>query len=151
MRRHIIRIIEEYQDVTFITGGALGVDTWAFDLVYGIKCDPKYRTSKYNIQLHLYLPCVDHYKKWPEHQQRKSILQINHHADYVVWVSPDRYLGGWQMQKRNEAMVNQSDGVIAVWDRSDGGTANCVKYAKKKDVPVLGYDPNKKKQFRIVN
>lgn len=150
MKKHIIRIIEEYQDVTFITGGALGVDTWAFDIIYGIKCDPKYRSSKYKIHLHLYLPCVEHYTKWPEHAQRKIKMQIDHHADHVVWVSPERYKGGFQMQKRNIAMVDVSDGVLAVWNKTEGGTANCVKYAKKKKVPVLGYNPETQKQFRVV-
>lgn len=37
----------------------------------------------------------------------------------------------WLMQKRNEFMVDRVDTVLAVWDGSDGGTGNCVKYAKK--------------------
>lgn len=153
LRKHILRIVEEYREVTFITGGALGVDTWAFDIIYGaVKCDPKYiKDSRYKINLHLYLPCVDHFAKWPEHAQNKAKMQINHHADHVVWVSPERYKNASQMQIRNVAMVDASDGVIAVWNQvEEGGTYNCVKYAKRKKKPVLGYNFKSQKQFRIV-
>ena len=35
------------------------------------------------------------------------------------------------MPTRNEYMVDLADKIIAVWDGSNGGTANCVKYAEK--------------------
>jgi uncharacterized phage-like protein YoqJ len=34
------------------------------------------------------------------------------------------------LQKRNEWMVDHCDLLIAVWDGSEGGTANCVRYAR---------------------
>lgn len=37
----------------------------------------------------------------------------------------------WFYQKRNEWMVDNCDILLAVWDGSSGGTANCVKYAQK--------------------
>jgi uncharacterized phage-like protein YoqJ len=37
----------------------------------------------------------------------------------------------WKFQKRNEWMVDNSDILIACWNGSSGGTANCVKYAEK--------------------
>lgn len=34
-------------------------------------------------------------------------------------------------------MVDLSDKVIAVWNGKSGGTANCVKYAKTVDKPIM--------------
>lgn len=45
------------------------------------------------------------------------------------------------MQKRNEYMTDNSDIVIAVWDGSKGGTANCVRYAKKLNKEIIVINP----------
>lgn len=39
------------------------------------------------------------------------------------------------MQRRNEWMVDDCDLVIALWDGSSGGTANCINYAKEVKRP----------------
>ena len=48
-------------------------------------------------------------------------------------------------------MVDNSDVLIACWNGTSGGTANCVKYAEKTgnkiyrinpDNHILGYDPD---------
>lgn len=39
---------------------------------------------------------------------------------------------------RNHSMVDMSEVVIAVYNGDEtGGTANCVKYARKKDKKIL--------------
>ena len=43
----------------------------------------------------------------------------------------------WKFQKRNEWMVDHCNRVIALWDGTSGGTANCVNYAKKIHKPVI--------------
>lgn len=144
--KHILRIIKKYDKVTFITGGALGVDTWAFEAV--AKARLMYNNTE-NIQNVMILPCVEHYIKWPESTQHRMKQMINHIATDVFYSDANRYTGPAQMYKRNVAMVNASDGVIAVWDESPGGTANCIEYAVKKGVPIVGYNPNRKKQFTM--
>lgn len=47
----------------------------------------------------------------------------------------------WLMQKRNEYMVDLADRVIAVWDGSKGGTANCIKYAEKVGKEIIKIKP----------
>lgn len=37
----------------------------------------------------------------------------------------------WAMQERNCWMVDNSSGLLALWDGSKGGTGNCVRYAKE--------------------
>lgn len=63
-------------------------------------------------------------------------------ADEVVDVDPARsYPGPWVYQKRNEWMVDNAEAVIAVWDGTKGGTANCVNYALKKQKPIWRITP----------
>lgn len=44
-------------------------------------------------------------------------------------------------QQRNQWMVDRADAVLAVWDGSPGGTANCVNYARKVGKPITIIDP----------
>lgn len=40
------------------------------------------------------------------------------------------------MQKRNEYLVDNADVMLALWTGAKGGTANCIRYARQKRVPV---------------
>ena len=53
----------------------------------------------------------------------------------VVFVSEPGY-AAWKMQVRNKWMVDNSDLVLALWNGTDGGTANCVRYAEKVGKPI---------------
>ena len=67
--------------------------------------------------------------KWP----RESQLIYNHlmsRAQTIVYVCEDGY-AAWKMQKRNEWMVDHSNRLMALWDGSTDGTANCVRYAER--------------------
>lgn len=61
-------------------------------------------------------------------------------ADTVKLVSDEAYKP-YLMQKRNEYMVDLADKVIAVWDGSKSGTANCVRYAKKCGKDIIKIQP----------
>lgn len=79
------------------------------------------------------IPCPGQQLVWPK-EARDKYLEILEHADAQFVVSP-KYTP-YCMQKRNEWMVDNSDAVIALWNGTDGGTANCVRYAesKKKEI-----------------
>jgi uncharacterized phage-like protein YoqJ len=76
--------------------------------------------------------------KWPQAAQEKYRALLAR-ADRVVEVSP-RYSPA-AMQERNEYMVRASDGVIALWDGSSGGTGNCIRFAKHRDIPIVNLWP----------
>ncbi len=42
-----------------------------------------------------------------------------------------------KLQIRNEWMVDNSDMVLALWNSSLGGTANCIFYAQKQDKQIF--------------
>jgi uncharacterized phage-like protein YoqJ len=124
----IFKVVEDHIDnkgvTTFISGAALGVDTWAAKMILRVK---RYSPE---IKLILAIPCKNHSSKWNSESQ-KEWQSIVDQADEVVYVSEEEYKP-YLMQKRNEWMCNMSDYIIAVHDGSNGGTGNCVKYAQKK-------------------
>lgn len=75
-----------------------------------------------------YVPCAGFDEKWPA-ESRKAYWEILKRAETIIEVSALAYHPAL-MQRRNEYMVDNSDLLLAVWDGSDGGTANCVGYAK---------------------
>jgi len=111
---------------TFISGGALGVDQWALDLLY---------TKRPAVgRIIVAKPFPEQACKWPL-RCIKSYDSLIQQADAVIEVSDGPYDPS-KMQKRNIWMVDRSDIIIAVWDGSSGGTANCVNYAKSKNKEI---------------
>lgn len=126
-------IVENNYNV-FITGMALGIDTWAALIV--LKLQKKYP----HIRLICAIPCANHPKKWKQKDQ--DIWQsICDQAEKVIYVSREDYKP-YLMQKRNEFMVDSSHLVLGVWDGTEGGTANCLNYAVKKEKMVKVIDVN---------
>ena len=48
----------------------------------------------------------------------------------------------WKLQSRNKWMVDNSHVVLALWNGSSGGTANCVTYANQTKKPVFNAWPD---------
>lgn len=135
----ITTVIEEYvhsadaeykngKIITFITGMALGIDTLFAKIAI-----------EENIPFIAAIPCTGQEKMWPQKTKDLYKYLINHPlcTKYYVFQQPYNYSC---MQKRNEWIVNNCDLLIAVWDGSSGGTANCVKYAAGK-VKIVRINP----------
>lgn len=133
LKEHFKTILKENNCDEAITGMALGVDTVFALAVLELK------DEGYNIKLHCAIPCKNHSCKWI----KESIDQYNYilsKADIVKLVSDEPYKP-WLMQKRNEYMVDLADIVIAVWDGTPSGTANCVRYAQEKNRRIIRINP----------
>lgn len=112
-----------------ISGRALGVDTiWALLAI------------KHEVPLVCAVPCYGQSKKWPQKSQDVHKLIINHPNSCLVFTHEGEY-NEECMQKRNEWMVNECDILVAVWDGSSGGTANCVKYARSVGKQIILIKP----------
>lgn len=125
LRGIIIDHIETKGVDTFITGMALGIDTWSAKLVLKLK------EAYPHIKLIAAVPCANHSNRWKQ-ESRDEWQTIIDKCDEVHYVSNEEYTH-WCMQDRNKWMVDNSKHVIAVWDGTKGGTANCVNYALKQD------------------
>lgn len=133
LKNNLKSILIENQCNEAISGMALGVDTVFAIAVLELK------NEGHNIKLHCAIPCKNHSCKWI----RESVDLYNYilsKADKVCIVTDEEYKP-WLMQKRNEYMVNNSDIIIAVWDGTNGGTANCVRYAEKQNKKIIRITP----------
>lgn len=90
-------------------------------------------------------------RPWATHTPRNDDVELYEwaldNAERIDIVDPAQsYVGPWLYHKRNEFMVNQADVVVAVWNGdSKGGTAACVRYAKKVGKPIIQIDPRAEK------
>lgn len=126
------RAVEKFgptHQIVAITGGALGVDQDAASVAH-----------KLGIPFVVAVPCQNQDSKWPADAKARYAKMIEA-AQQVIMVHDGPY-NNTCMQKRNEWMVDHCDALIAVWDGSSGGTANCVNYAKKVNKPVIRINPD---------
>lgn len=111
------RALLELQPERVLIGMAQGVDQWMAKLCL------------FNgIPYVAAIPFEDFDSRWPEHA-RIEYRQLLSFAERVHVVCGGEY-ESWKMQRRNEWMVDNSHRLIAVFDGSSGGTANCVRYAR---------------------
>lgn len=124
LRSLAITSLRKTKATEVISGGALGWDralAWA--------------ALDYKLPLTLALPFEMFWSKWPDDSVRELHMQIEA-ADKVVYVCDPGY-APWKMQQRNKWMVDHCDTVLALWNGTDGGTANCVRYAEKQNKPIV--------------
>ena len=129
----ILRMIQERDALHFISGMALGVDTYAAQSVL------KLREIYPEITLECAVPCRGQEKRWKK-EDRDVYAEILSRADKVT-VLQDRYTP-FCMQLRDAYMVESADIVLAVWDGgASGGTAYTVRCAEKLGKPVVILPP----------
>lgn len=104
----------------FITGGALGFDTEAAREVL------RFRISHPDVSLMLFLPCLDQDAAWSE-RQRDAYEYILSSADEVRYVS-ESYDKSC-MKRRNQAMAEECDIMIAYVARDYSGSAQTMRMA----------------------
>lgn len=80
------------------------------------------------------VPFAGQESQWPAASQ-KLYRDLLAKAARVEVVSSGGYAAS-KMQRRNEWMVDHCDRLLAVWDGTPGGTANCIGYALAKRKPI---------------
>jgi len=113
-----------------ITGMALGIDTLFAKIAIEL-----------NIPFIAAIPCLRHDSKWID-KSRYEYGQILMNKLCTVHLVSNCEYNSSVMQKRNKWMVDNCDHLIAVWDGTSGGTANCVRYAESVKKNIFRIDPN---------
>ena len=126
--QQIEKTLLEIKPDKVISGMALGIDQWAANIAYRL-----------GIPFLAAIPFDGQEKAWPQHSQ-KVFQRLLKKASEVVIVSPGGYSPA-KMQVRNEWMVDNCNKLIAVWDGTQGGTGNCVNYAKSKNSDIIYINP----------
>lgn len=76
-----------------------------------------------------YIPFEGQESIWPAHSQQRyrELLRL---AANVVVVAPGEYVQ-WKLHARNQAMIRDSDKILALWDGTPGGTQSCLRAVPK--------------------
>jgi uncharacterized phage-like protein YoqJ len=115
-----------------VSGMALGVDQWAVEIALEL-----------GIKVVALIPCLAQDSKWPPSSRTKYIElldQIQSAGGTIEYVTKEPY-STTCMQLRNQRIVDYSTQMLAIWDRSWGGTGSCVRLAKKASRPVTIIHP----------
>ncbi len=149
---HYIKITLQYEIeetikrgyTRFIFGGALGVDTWAGEIVAKLK--EIYREYGTDLTLELYSPFEGQEGNWFD-ESKIRYYNLMFECDNIVEVSEPGY-AAWKMIVRDKAMVDAADLVIAVWngDLGRSGTGHTVSYARKQKKEMIIIDPRNYKK-----
>lgn len=120
---------------TFITGGAIGVDTYSAQLVIEAKA------THPSIKLYIAVPFRGFTKYWSDAQRAEyadTICQCD--GFKVICDAPSKHA----YHVRNHFMVDQADLVIAYWSgKRSGGTYATIQYAQQTDTPIVNCYPSR--------
>jgi uncharacterized phage-like protein YoqJ len=114
-------------ETTLITGMALG-----WDQALAEAC------NQTGIEYIAAVPFEGQESVWPS-KAKERYASLLKRAKEVQIVSPGGY-AAWKMQARNIWMVDrlgEGDKLLALWNKTPGGTANCVKYAESKGKTIV--------------
>lgn len=127
--KKLVSIAEEWlkkiKATKVISGMALGWDQALAQAAINLK-----------IYLIAAIPFTNQDKVWRS-ESKKYYNELLSKASEVINVSGmDDYKVEY-MQRRNEWMVDNCDILLAMFDGTSGGTANCMKYAETKNKKIL--------------
>jgi len=128
IRERIRDELLDLQPTACISGMALGVDQ-----------DFAWTALWMNIPVLAAIPFKGQESRWPESSQvfYRELLARCYHTEVV---SPGEY-SARKMRVRNQWMVDHCEVLLAVWDGSEGGTGNCVRYATGVGREIIRIDP----------
>lgn len=123
-----LQLLDQYRPERLLTGMALG-----WDSAVARACVLR------GVPFVAAIPCERQDAHWPNAAQLEyeRLLAL---AERVVMVSPGGYHSE-KMRTRNCWMVDNADGLVALWDGSKSGTSHCVKYAESRGKPVVNLWP----------
>lgn len=133
IRRHMRGVLDEalrnLDSVSLISGGALGIDQFWMEV--GLDMD---------LPVVAALPFEGYDARWPfaSRQKYKKLLDDCLQVKYIC----EPGYASAKMQRRNEWMVDNCEILVAYWNGTPGGTANCVKYARLKGRKLIVYNPD---------
>jgi|688.fasta_scaffold169398_2 uncharacterized phage-like protein YoqJ len=126
-------ILDEINPTSVISGMAIG---WDFAIAKA--------SLHLGIGLVAAIPFKGQESRWAKSSQNEywDILNNPLTSSHIVCKSGYE---SWKMQRRNRWMADRVNLMLAFWDgNKEGGTANCIEYCKKKNIPWINLYPTKK-------
>jgi uncharacterized phage-like protein YoqJ len=115
-----------------ISGMALGVDQWAAEVALEM-----------GIKVVALVPCLAQDSKWPPESRTKYVElleKIKAAGGTIEYITKETYTPAC-MHLRNQRIVDYATHMLAIWDRTWGGTGGCVRLAKQAGRPVTIVHP----------
>lgn len=122
----------------FISGMAIGVDTWAAEAVIELKHKYPY------ITLEAAIPCENQDSKWNPQAKKRYCALLKLCDEKIILQKGYSYDC---MMKRNNYMVGKSGMVIAVYMGNCGGTKQTIDYAKSQNKDIVVISPFLKNDY----
>lgn len=88
-----------------------------------------------SIEFDAYIPFSGQANAWPYPSQKRYEWLLNRARNKIYICEPG--YAAWKMQKRNEAMVDACDTILAMYNGTSGGTANCIRYAQQQNKTII--------------
>lgn len=120
-----------HEDLTLITGMALGIDTLFAQIAVELK-----------IPFIAAIPDTAQESLWNK-SSKKIYYDLLSKAQEVINISGSNVFKIQHLHQRNIWIVNNCDMLIGVWDGSEGGTSGCIKYAVQKMKQIVYINPKK--------
>jgi len=127
IKKAVLKLIEQGY-TTFVTGGALGFDTIAAEVILEI------REKKPFIKLIVVAPFANQALQWSEPQQM-TYQRICDAADDYICLAAGEYKDA--MKKRNLYMVEMSSACIAYCTRPRSGASQTIGFARQNGLEVI--------------
>lgn len=143
IRREYINLINHGYRY-FLTGGALGADLMAAEVILELKEEYRHDVKIGHI---LCAPCYHYTAKWSD-EERERLNQIAKKS-VVTFINQTEYFNGC-MQARNRYMVDTSQVLVAVFDGQSGGTKYTVDYAESKKKKIVIINPIQRVRIELV-
>jgi uncharacterized phage-like protein YoqJ len=121
-------VIAMHECPTLISGCALGIDQLWMEA--GLEL---------GVDVIAAIPFKGYDAKWPS-QSRTAYAKLLAQCIAMVHVCEPGYSAS-KLQERNEWMVDNCDLLVAYWNGTPGGTANCLRYAAIQGKQTIIFDP----------
>jgi uncharacterized phage-like protein YoqJ len=137
IQRKLITLLEDGLEWVILSG-QLGVETWAAEVIMDLQMD--YPQLRYAV----ITPFLDQEKNWNE-MKKEKYEEILMNADYTATVTKKPYEGPWQFVAKNKFFIQNSDGLLIVFDEEKGGSPKYLKeladqYAENHHYEIITID-----------
>lgn len=138
LRRLCKSYLNYYDPEVVFTGMATGFDTSIAEACVDL-----------GIPFYAIVPFEGQEQRWNE-EQKKNYYHLIEQAEEKIVVS-DGPPTAKKYQIRNQYIVDNSELLLALWDRGSKGTSNCVKYAKQTNTTITDLFPiwEKRKYYKF--